>query len=114
MISYTAKYTKIASGYMGQLVEWPEVITEGKERFLPAQGRRQSFHLHERQKGNSGKKAQTTRSNHSQRTLQTGRTRSKVLTSFSQTPTKSDFYSLYEQIELSGQGLGPRQVIDIA
>jgi len=31
MISYTAKYTKIASGYMGQLVEWPEVITEGKD-----------------------------------------------------------------------------------
>ena len=30
MINYTAKYTKIASGYMGQLVEWPEVITEGK------------------------------------------------------------------------------------
>jgi predicted RNase H-like HicB family nuclease len=31
MIStYTAKYTKIKSGYMGQLVEWPEVITEGK------------------------------------------------------------------------------------
>jgi predicted RNase H-like HicB family nuclease len=28
--SYTAKYTKIQSGYMGQLVEWPEVITEGK------------------------------------------------------------------------------------
>ena len=27
---YTAKYTKISSGYMGQLVEWPEVITEGK------------------------------------------------------------------------------------
>jgi len=27
--SYTAKYTKIDSGYMGQLVEWPEVITEG-------------------------------------------------------------------------------------
>jgi predicted RNase H-like HicB family nuclease len=27
--SYTAKYTKINSGYMGQLVEWPEVITEG-------------------------------------------------------------------------------------
>ena len=26
---YTAKYTKIKSGYMGQLVEWPEVITEG-------------------------------------------------------------------------------------
>lgn len=30
MRSYTAKYTKVSSGYMGQLVEWPEVITEGK------------------------------------------------------------------------------------
>ncbi|KRT66403.1 MAG: hypothetical protein XU11_C0009G0049 [Candidatus Dadabacteria bacterium CSP1-2] len=31
MIStYTPKYIKIKSGYMGQLVEWPEVITEGK------------------------------------------------------------------------------------
>ena len=31
MIStYTAKYTKIPSGYLGQLVEWPEVITEGR------------------------------------------------------------------------------------
>jgi predicted RNase H-like HicB family nuclease len=28
--SYTAKYIRINSGYMGQLVEWPEVITEGK------------------------------------------------------------------------------------
>jgi len=28
--NYTAKYTKIESGYMGQLVEWPEVVTEGK------------------------------------------------------------------------------------
>ncbi len=28
--NYTAKYTKIDSGYMGQLVEWPEIITEGK------------------------------------------------------------------------------------
>ena len=28
---YTAKYTKIDSGYMGQLVEWPEVITEAKK-----------------------------------------------------------------------------------
>ncbi len=26
---YTAKYTKIPSGYMGQLIEWQEVITEG-------------------------------------------------------------------------------------
>lgn len=28
--SYTARYTKIKSGYMGQLVDWPEVITEGR------------------------------------------------------------------------------------
>ena len=28
--TYTAKYTRIRSGYMGQLIEWPEVITEGK------------------------------------------------------------------------------------
>lgn len=28
--TYTAKYTEISSGYMGQLIEWPEVITEGK------------------------------------------------------------------------------------
>lgn len=27
--TYTAKYIKINSGYMGQLIEWPEVITEG-------------------------------------------------------------------------------------
>ncbi|HCJ78775.1 hypothetical protein HY02_08895 [Peptococcaceae bacterium SCADC1_2_3] len=27
---YTAKYKKISSGYMGQIMEWPEVITEGK------------------------------------------------------------------------------------
>ena len=30
MITYTAKYTKIDSGYMGQLIEWPEVVTEGR------------------------------------------------------------------------------------
>jgi len=31
MIStFTAKYTKISSGYMGQLIEWPVVVTEGK------------------------------------------------------------------------------------
>jgi len=30
IITYTAKYIKIKSGYMGQLVEWPEVVTEGK------------------------------------------------------------------------------------
>lgn len=28
--TYTAKYTKISSGYMGQLIDWPEVISEGK------------------------------------------------------------------------------------
>ncbi|MBM3330138.1 MAG: type II toxin-antitoxin system HicB family antitoxin [Calditrichaeota bacterium] len=27
--SYTIHYTKIDSGYMAQLVEWPEVLTEG-------------------------------------------------------------------------------------
>ncbi len=29
--SYTARYVKISSGYMGQIIEWPEVITEGKD-----------------------------------------------------------------------------------
>ncbi len=29
VMTYTARYTKIDSGYMGQLVEWPEVVTEG-------------------------------------------------------------------------------------
>ena len=29
--SYTAKYTKIDSGYLGQLLEWPEVVTEGAD-----------------------------------------------------------------------------------
>ena len=29
--SYTAKYTKIEMGYMGQLVEWPEIVTEGTD-----------------------------------------------------------------------------------
>jgi len=28
--NYTSKYTKMKSGYMGRLVEWSEVITEGK------------------------------------------------------------------------------------
>ena len=27
----TARYKKIPSGYMGQLLEWPEVITEGED-----------------------------------------------------------------------------------
>lgn len=28
--AYTAKYTKIRSGCIGQLVDWPEVVTEGR------------------------------------------------------------------------------------
>ena len=31
MVNFTAKYIKIDIGYMGQLVEWPEVITEGRD-----------------------------------------------------------------------------------
>lgn len=29
--SYTARFIRIPSGYMGQIVEWPEVVTEGKD-----------------------------------------------------------------------------------
>jgi len=29
--TYTARFTKIDSGYMGELIEWPEVITEGAD-----------------------------------------------------------------------------------
>ena len=29
--SYTGRYTRISSGYLGQLVEWPEVVTEGTD-----------------------------------------------------------------------------------
>ena len=29
--TYTATYTRIEAGYMGQVVEWPEVVTEGKD-----------------------------------------------------------------------------------
>ena len=28
--NYTARYIRTASGYMGQVIEWPEVITEGR------------------------------------------------------------------------------------
>lgn len=31
LTTYTAKYAKIESGYMGQIVEWPEVVTEGND-----------------------------------------------------------------------------------
>jgi predicted RNase H-like HicB family nuclease len=30
-INFTAKYTKIPSGYLGQLIEWSEVLTEGRD-----------------------------------------------------------------------------------
>jgi predicted RNase H-like HicB family nuclease len=30
LTNYLARYTKISSGFMGQLIEWPEVITEGR------------------------------------------------------------------------------------
>lgn len=30
LTTYTAKYTKTNNGYMGQLIEWQEVITEGE------------------------------------------------------------------------------------
>lgn len=30
MKNYTAIYVPIPSGYMGQLLDWPEVVTEGK------------------------------------------------------------------------------------
>lgn len=31
LCNYTAKYTRLANGYMGQLIEWPEVVTEGSD-----------------------------------------------------------------------------------
>ena len=31
LVNFTAKYTRIKTGYMGQLVEWPEVVTEGRD-----------------------------------------------------------------------------------
>ena len=30
-VAYTATYRRTTSGYVGQLVEWPQVITEGKD-----------------------------------------------------------------------------------
>ena len=29
--TYTARYVRTESGYMGQIVEWPEVVTEGRD-----------------------------------------------------------------------------------
>lgn len=29
-VSYTVRYIRTRSGYTGQIVEWPEVISEGK------------------------------------------------------------------------------------
>jgi len=28
--TYTARYTRLAKGYMGQLVDWPAAVTEGR------------------------------------------------------------------------------------
>ncbi|MEA5534162.1 type II toxin-antitoxin system HicB family antitoxin [Crocosphaera sp. XPORK-15E] len=30
LTTFTIAYTKISAGYMGQLIEWPEVISEGE------------------------------------------------------------------------------------
>jgi len=29
--TFTARFTKIDSGYLGELIEWPELITEGTD-----------------------------------------------------------------------------------
>ena len=29
--NYTATYTRIEADYMGQVIEWPKVVTEGKD-----------------------------------------------------------------------------------
>jgi len=31
MKSLTARYVKTSTGYMGQIMEWPEVVTEGTD-----------------------------------------------------------------------------------
>jgi predicted RNase H-like HicB family nuclease len=31
VINFTNTYTKIPSGYLGKLIEWPEVLTEGRD-----------------------------------------------------------------------------------
>lgn len=31
MFLYTAQYVKIPTGYLGRVVEWPEVVTEGTD-----------------------------------------------------------------------------------
>jgi hypothetical protein len=35
--TFTAQYREISSGYMGQIVEWPEVVTD-KKRNSPGKG----------------------------------------------------------------------------
>ena len=42
---YAAKYTKVESGYMGQLLEWPEVVTERKGISRSAHALRAPFFL---------------------------------------------------------------------
>jgi predicted RNase H-like HicB family nuclease len=31
LINFAAKYTKIPARYLGQLIDWPEVLTEGRD-----------------------------------------------------------------------------------
>jgi predicted RNase H-like HicB family nuclease len=73
--AYTAKYTKISSGYMGQVVEWPEVLTEGKTieecREMLQDALHEMIMAYHQQKKKFYQKASRTRSNYSQRTMQT-------------------------------------------
>ena len=48
MINYTIKYTKIDSGYMDQMVDWPEVITGGKNLELCLKTHFMKWFLHTR------------------------------------------------------------------
>jgi len=80
MINYTAKYTKISAGYMGQLVEWPEVVTEGKDleecRAMLRDALNEMLLAYEQ----LGKEIpQTARSDHGQRNLQASRYPAQVL-----------------------------------
>jgi predicted RNase H-like HicB family nuclease len=71
MINYTAKYTKIKNGYMGQLVEWPEVLTEGNDleecREMLRDALNEMILAYQKlSKANPCHKAQTIRSNYRQ------------------------------------------------
>ena len=108
--AYTIKYTGTSSGYMGQLVEWPEVISESTtldecrtmvedalhEMILvykqahPAgwqsprtdHRRNLTLDLYKRKAHDSHQAASAIRSNNGQRLLQTSRTRPYLLGQF--------------------------------